>query len=156
MNARRAWAVRIVSVAVVLHLLAGLALPFIVRLPLLDGYHHAIIAAFWGQDAAPAAALALQRWWMGLFGPTVQAAAIWMGALVWIGARQHLAFAWGALIAGLLWWAPQDIALSLQAGAWPHVWLDLFALAGMLPPLACLFLTDRTVSAAKDRHAAAL
>lgn len=156
MSTRRTWAVRVVWAAVVLHLLAGLALPFVVRVPLLDGYHHAIIAAFWGHDAVPGAAVALQRWWMGLFGPTVQAAAIWMGALVWIGARQHCAFAWGALIAGLLWWAPQDIALSLQAGAWPHVWLDLVALAGMLPPLTWLFVIDRAVIPAKEHHATAL
>ncbi len=143
MNAHRTWAVRIVCAAVAAHLLAGLALPAIVNLPLLDGYHQSTLAAFWHGEAAPAAALALQRWWMALFGPTVQAAAIWMGALAWIGARHRLPVAWGALIAGLLLWAPQDIAISLRAGAWSHVWLDSLALAGMLPPLAYLFFTDR-------------
>jgi hypothetical protein len=47
------------------------------------------------------------------------------------------------LIAGLLLWAPQDIVISLQAGAWQHVWLDALALAGMLPPLAYLVFIDR-------------
>jgi hypothetical protein len=143
MNAGRTWAVRIVCVALAVHLIAGMLLPIIVSLPLLDDYHQATVAAFWGRDAVPAAALALQRWWMALFGPTVQAAAIWMAALAWIGARHRLPVAWGALIAGLVVWAPQDMAISLRAGAWGHVWLDSLALAGMLPPLAYLFFTDR-------------
>jgi hypothetical protein len=142
-TAGRTWAVRVVFAATALHVVGGMLLPVIVNLPLLDDYHHGIAAAFWGRAPAPVEAIALQRWWMALFGPTVQAAAIWMGALAWIGARHRLAFAWGALIAGLLLWAPQDMAVSLQAGAWQHVWLDVLALAGMLPPLAYLVLIDR-------------
>ena len=141
--ARRAWAVRVVFAAIALHVIVGMLLPIIVSLPLLDEYHQAIGAAFWGAAPVPAAALAMQRWWMALFGPTVQAAAVWMGALAWIGARHRMAFAWGALVAGLLLWAPQDMALSLRAGAWSHIWLDALALAGMLPPLAYLLYIDR-------------
>ena len=140
---RRAWAVRIVFAAVALHLAAGMALPFIVNWPVLNLYHQAIAGAFWVPYTVPAAAIAHQRWWMALFGPTVQAAAVWMGALAWIGARHRLPVAWGALIAGLLLWAPQDMAISLGAGAWPHVWLDSLALAAMLPPLAYLLYIDR-------------
>jgi hypothetical protein len=145
----RSWAVRIVYAAVAMHLIAGVLLPIIIDLPLLDDYHRTTLASFWGRETVPAAALALQRWWMALFGPTVQAAAVWMGALAWIGARHRLPVAWGALIAGLLLWAPQDMATSLRAGALSHVWLDAMALAGMLPPLAYLFFTDR-----KARHVA--
>jgi hypothetical protein len=141
--ARRTWAVRIVYAAVALHVAVGMALPVIVSWPLLDAYHQGVAAAFWGAGAAPPAALALQRWWMALFGPTVQAAAIWMGALAWLGARHRIPFAWGALIAGLLLWAPQDIAISLQAGVRSHVWLDCLALAGLLPPLLYLIVVDR-------------
>lgn len=140
----RTWAVRVVYVAVGVHLVVGMLLPAIVNLPLLNDYHRAIVAAFWGDHPVPAEALALQRWWMALFGPTVQAAAVWMGALAWIGDRQRLSVAWGALIAGLLLWAPQDMWLSLRAGAWGHVWLDSAALAGMLPPLVYLYFHDRT------------
>ena len=139
----RTWAVRLTWASIAGHLLVGALLPLIVNLPLLDGYHHGIETAFWGQGAPPASR-ALQSWWISLFGPTIQAAAIWMGALAWIGDRQRNAFAWGALIAGLLLWAPQDIAISLRANCWSHVWLDCVALALMLPPLFCLFLIDRT------------
>ena len=146
MNTARTWAVRMIYAAVAVHLVGAMLLPIIVNLPLLDDYHRATTAPFWGAQAVPAAGLALQRWWMALFGPTVQAAAVWMGALAWIGARHRIAFAWGALIAGLLLWAPQDMVISLQANAWNHVWLDFLALAGMLPPLLYLFVVDRKES----------
>ena len=139
----RTWAVRVVFAAIALHVVVGMLLPVLVNLPLLDDYHQATAAAFWGAAPVPVEALAMQRWWMALFGPTVQAAAVWMGALAWIGARHRMAFAWGALIAGLLLWAPQDMVISLKAGAWRHVWLDSLALAGMLPPLAYLLYIDR-------------
>jgi hypothetical protein len=138
----RTWALRLTWASIAGHLLVGALLPLIVNAPLLDGYHRGIEAAFWGGDAPPAAR-AMQNWWIALFGPTVQAAALWMGALAWIGERQRNAFAWGALIAGLLLWAPQDIAISLRAQCWNHVWLDCGALALMLPPLLCLYLIDR-------------
>jgi hypothetical protein len=71
-----------------------------------------------------------------------------MGALAWMGDRQRNAFAWGALIAGIVLWAPQDILISLQAKCWAHVWLDSFAVAAMLPPLVYLFIIDRRKVAA--------
>ena len=138
----RPWAVRAIYVSIAAHLLVGALLPLIANAALFDGYHRAIETAFWGADI-PAVARAHQVWWISLFGPTVQAAAVWMGALAWIGSRQRSAAAWGALIAGIVLWAPQDIWISLRMGVWAHVWIDLFALACMLPPLVYLVLVDR-------------
>ena len=138
----RTWTIRWLYVVIAAHLIVGALLPWLSSLPLLDTYHEGIENAFW-QGAAPAPARTQQLWWMALFGATVQAAAVWMGALAWIGARQRNATAWGALIAGLLLWAPQDMLVSLRAGCWHHVWLDAFALAAMLPPLFYLYFTDR-------------
>lgn len=143
----RNWTIRWLYAAVAVHLLVGLLLPWQAGSTLLDGYHLAIEGSFYA-DGAPPPARSHQLWWMALFGPTVQAAAVWMGALVWLGARGREPFAWGALIAGLLLWAPQDILVSLRADCWPHVWLDAFALVAMLPPLVWLFYTDRQRSAA--------
>lgn len=138
----RTWTVRYVYASVAAHLLVGMLLPLVAGAPLFDRYHDDIGAAFWG-GAVPAQSRAVQVWWISLFGPTVQAAAVWMGALAWMGDRQRNAFAWGALIAGIVLWAPQDILISLQAQCWVHVWLDSFAVAAMLPPLIYLFLIDR-------------
>ncbi len=155
----RTWMVRWIYATVIVHLLVGILLPWLPNAPLVDAYHRGIEAAFWGSDAAPAAARAQQAWWIALFGPTLQGAAIWMAALVRFGDRQRSAAAWGWLIAGLAVWAPQDMLISLQADCWRHVWLDAFALAMMLPPLVWLWrhdchpsathpVTDTTVEAA--------
>lgn len=146
MNLRK-WIVIYVYVSIAAHLLVGMLLPLMSNAPIFDAYHHAIEAAFWG-ESVPAQARAHQVWWISLFGPTVQAAAVWMGALAWMGDRQRNAFAWGALIAGIVLWAPQDILISLQADCWSHVWLDTFAVVAMLPPLIYLFLLDRKEVAA--------
>jgi hypothetical protein len=37
--------------------------------------------------------------------------------------------------------------ISLQASCWAHVWLDLFAVVAMVPPLIYLMLVDRKVAA---------
>lgn len=138
----RTWAVRYTYAGIGAHLLVGALLPLMMNAALFDGYHRAIETAFWGPNV-PAAARAQQVWWISLFGPTVQAAAVWMGALAWIGDRQRLPFAWGALIAGIVLWAPQDMLISLRADCWTHVWIDTLAVVSLLPPLIYLFQADR-------------
>lgn len=138
----RTWAVRLTYASIAGHLLVGALLPVIVNFGVLDGYHHGIESAFYGADI-PAQARDHQRWWISLFGPTVQAAAVWMAALAYLGDRQRSAFAWGALIAGIVLWAPQDMYISLLRDVWPHVWIDSAALLIMLPPLFILFAIDR-------------
>lgn len=138
----RTWAVRWTYAAIAAHLIVGLLLPWAAGAALFGDYHRGIESAFW-PGGAPQGARAQQLWWIALFGPTVQGAAVWMGALAWMGDRQRNAFAWGALIAGIVLWAPQDMFISLRADCWAHVWLDAFAVAAMLPPLIYLYLTDR-------------
>lgn len=139
---RRTWAVRITYASIAAHLVLGALLPLIANVTMFDGYHRGIEAAFYDVGVA-AAARAHQVWWISLFGPTVQAAAVWMGALAYIGNRQRNAAAWGALIGGIVLWAPQDMLISLRMACWTHVWIDLFSLACMLPPLFYLFFVDR-------------
>ena len=130
------------------HLAVGVLLAALSDAAVLDAYHRGIESAFW-QGSAPGAARQQQAWWLALFGPTVQAAAVWMAGLVWIGNRERSAAAWIALLAGLILWAPQDMLISLRADAVVHVWIDAIALAMMLPPLAWLAFIDFN----KDRHA---
>jgi hypothetical protein len=123
------------------HVMVGLALPWLADLPILAPYHHSIEAFFW-PNGAPGAAHAQQLWWIGLFGPTLQNVGLWMAALVRVGDVHKSRFAWQALIAGLLLWAPQDMLYSLRAAAWIHVWVDTLALLTMLPPLFWLLWHD--------------
>lgn len=138
----RRWLVGWLYAAAAAHLLVGLAMTWLGDGGLFSAYHRDIAAAFW-PDTPPAAGLALQHWWFALFGATLQAYAVYLGALVHLGNRSGKPAAWGWLIAGILLWAPQDIALSLQQGALSHLWADGLALFLLLPPLAWLYAHDR-------------
>ncbi|MES2068825.1 MAG: cell division protein [Pseudomonadota bacterium] len=138
----RPWLVRWMYGVVMAHLLVGMLLPWIAGLSLFDAYHRSVEGGFWPLGA-PAAARAQQIWWISLFGPTVQSLSVWMGVLTRIADRQRSAFAWGWLMVGVLVWAPQDMLISLRAGAWIHVWIDCFAVLTMLPPLLLLWRHDR-------------
>lgn len=153
-QASRTWLVRWMYAAALAHLLVGILLPWIGNAAFLDAYHRVVETAFWG-PSAPVAARTQQIWWMALFGPTVQALSLWMIVLIRIGDRHRSTFAWGALIAGMALWGPQDMLISLRADCWPHVWIDCFALATMLPPLGWLWWHDRLhASASPELHAA--
>ncbi len=147
----RTWVIRWMYGIAVGHLLVGILLPWIGELSIFETYHRSVEAGFWGQGA-PATARAQQVWWISLFGPTVQSLALWMGALVFIGDRQRSTFAWGWLMAGVIVWAPQDMLISLRAGAWIHVWIDSVAVITMLPPLVWLWWHDRKESRVHTIH----
>lgn len=142
----RAWLVRWLYAVAAGHVLVGALLPWVAAAPLFAGYHGGIEGAFW-QGAAPLEARGLQTWWISLFGPTVQLMALFMIALIRLADRLRQPQVWLWLAAGLLVWAPQDILVSLRAGVWPHVWIDLFALAVLVPPLLWLWRADRAALA---------
>lgn len=127
------------------HLVVGVVLAWFMQSAVFEPYHRSVALHFWG-DAAPAAARAQQVWWIALFGATMQSTALWMAALVYLGNRYRSAAAWAWLLAGLVLWAPQDMAISLQADAWIHVWIDGVALLMMVPPLVWLWQHDRNLA----------
>ncbi|OZI34801.1 hypothetical protein CAL29_15140 [Bordetella genomosp. 10] len=94
-------------------------------------------------DAAPAQEQALQRWWLALFGATLQSYSLFMLALVHLGNTLRAPAAWLGLMAGVLLWAPQDMHLSIASGVWINLWFDAAALLVLLPPLAWLYRHDR-------------
>ncbi|AKA23530.1 hypothetical protein [Pseudomonas chlororaphis] len=124
------------------HLLVGLLLTWAGHSGLFNDYLASIEQAFWGA-AAPAPGRAQQIWWLGLFGATLQSYALYLLALVHLGARLHSPAAWAWLMAGLLLWAPQDMWLSWQVGMHAHLWVDSLALLVLLPPLLWLYRHDR-------------
>ncbi len=108
-----------------------------------EAYHRSVEHFFWPGGPAPAGSRPAQVWWIALFGATVQSTALWMAALVHLGDRHRSATAWAWLLAGLALWAPQDMALSIHAQVWVHVWVDCMALLVMVPPLVWLWRHDR-------------
>ena len=146
-SAFRKWMIRWLYAAAAGHVLVGALLPWFAAAPLFDGYHGGIEAAF-GQAGTPLQARELQVWWISLFGPTVQLMALFMIALIRLADRLRQPQVWLWLAAGLVVWAPQDMLVSLRAAVWPHVWIDLFALAILLPTLLWLWRHDRAGEAA--------
>ena len=126
------------------HLLVGLVLTWAGDAHVFEAYHRSVEHFFWPEGAAPAASRNAQVWWIALFGATVQSTALWMAALVHLGDRHRSAAAWAWLLAGLALWAPQDLALSIHARVWAHVWVDSLALLVLVPPLVWLWRHDST------------
>jgi hypothetical protein len=137
----RSWLVRWMYGVAAAHLAVGVLMPLCAGAAVATEYRRAIEAFFFNGEAPPAAQ-ALHIWWMSLFGPTVQAAAIWMAGLVVMGDKQRNAFAWVMLMLGLLVWAPQDMLISARAHCWINLWIDMLALLVMLPPLLWLCKLD--------------
>ncbi len=142
-QAMRVWTVRWLYAVAAGHLLVGALLPWVAAAPVFDAYHGGIESAFW-QAGAPFEARGLQTWWIALFGPTVQLMALFMAALIRLADRLRQPQVWLWVAAGLLVWAPQDILVSLRAAAWGHVWIDLFAVTILVPPLLWLWRYDRS------------
>jgi hypothetical protein len=140
--------VRWIYSVVAVHLVVGVLLPLCADMAITDVYRRSIEGFFFGGEA-PQAGRALHSWWMSLFGPTVQAAAIWMAGLAVIGDKQRNAFAWLMLILGLIVWAPQDMLISARAHCWINLWIDLAAVTVMLPPLLWLCKLDWEIKSKK-------
>lgn len=138
----RIFALSVLYAAAALHMLVALGLLFFAGSDLLMPYHQQILPAFFAGKII-AESMDLQIWWMQLFAATLECLSLWMAALIWLGARYRASAAWLMLILGLLIWAPQDILISLRAGIWMHVWVDLAVVALMLPPLIYLYQADR-------------
>jgi hypothetical protein len=83
-NTTRTWLVRWIYLVVAAHLVVGVLLPLLSGGAVFAAYREGILHFFFDVPA-PAGARAVQVWWMSLFGPTVQAAAIWMLGLAVMG-----------------------------------------------------------------------
>ena len=124
------------------HIVIGVVLVCLIHLSIFDEYHRMIERGFW-VASAPESARSQQVWWVSLFGATIQNVGIWMAALIHLGDLHRSRFAWLSLLMGVLIWAPQDMWISYTKGALIHVWIDLFALLVIVPPLLLLAYNDK-------------
>ncbi len=137
----RVWLVRWLYCVAVGHLLVAMVMSWFAESVLFTDYHQQVISRFGDAELSPL--LTLQQWWIQLFGATLQAFAIFMLLLVYLGNRYADPLVWLALALTLLWWAPQDIYLSLQQTMWSHLWADLAALLAIVPAAIWLAIIDR-------------
>lgn len=121
--------------------LAGLLMGWWAELPVFTYYHQQVIASFGG--VGPAQLMDIQLWWFRLFGATLQAFSLFMVVLVYVANRTAERLVWILLALTIVWWAPQDMYISLQQSMWSHVWVDLAALLAIVPAAIWLALIDR-------------
>jgi hypothetical protein len=136
----RPWCIGWLYLITVGHFVGGILLAWFSHIEIFDHYHHAILNQFGDFSTG---AHDLQVWWLSLFGATLQNLAMLMGVLTYVGSRQRSTFIWGWMIVGLIFWAPQDMLISLRVNLWLHVWVDSTVLLLMLPPLIILWWNDR-------------
>lgn len=135
---RRKWLVRWLYLVAVAHVLGAIAMTMWGDAAALRDYHQQVLASF----GLPADALVLQHWWFKLFGATLQAFSLLMLVLVYVGNRYADPIIWLALALTILWWAPQDIYVSMQQSIWSHLWVDLGAVLAIVPPAIGLMVMD--------------
>jgi hypothetical protein len=138
----RKWLVNWLYLVAGAHLLVGLAMSWMSSAPLFAQYHQEILGVF-GVAVSQAEGLALQQWWLALFGATLQAFALLFLLLVYYAGRFRQAKAWLWLALVILIWAPQDMLISIRQGIWVHLWVDLAAVVAIVPPLVGLWYLDR-------------
>jgi hypothetical protein len=134
----RTWLVRWLYLVGAVHVIGAVCMTWFADTILFRGYHHQTLINLGLPEA-----LELQQWWVQLFGATLQAFSMFMLLLIYAGDRQRSPLIWGAVSATLTCWAPQDIIISLQKNIWSHLWVDLAALAVLLPPLIALAIIDK-------------
>lgn len=137
----RAWLVRWLYLVAIGHLAGAFFMTWWAESSVLTYYHQQAVASFGG--AEPLQLTEIQLWWFKLFGATLQAFSLFMLMLIYVANRTADAVVWIALALTILWWAPQDIYVSLQQSMWSHVWVDLAAVLAIVPVAIWLALIDR-------------
>lgn len=137
----RSWLVGWLYLIAFGHFVMAISITWCAGLPWFASYHQSILAAF--DLPLHAGAMEFQLWWIALFGATLQAFALFMLALMYLANRYRYAGIWLLLASVILLWAPQDIFISIQKNVWAHVWVDLAAVAALVPPLCVLWWLDR-------------
>lgn len=137
----RIWLVRWLYLVGFGHLAGGFLMSWWAELPALTYYHQQVVASFGGGGSTPL--MDVQLWWFKLFGATLQAFSLFMLVLVYVANRTAERIVWIALALTIVWWAPQDMYISLQQSIWSHVWVDLAALLAIVPAAIWLAFIDR-------------
>lgn len=137
----RLWLVRWLYLVALGHLAGAFLMSWWAEMPALTYYHEQAVASFGGSE--PSQLMGIQLWWFNLFGVTLQAFSLFMLMLIYLGNRYADALVWVGLAVTVLWWAPQDVYISLQQSMWSHFWVDLAAVLAIVPAAIWLAVIDR-------------
>lgn len=113
------------------HVIGGISLPWLLRSDLMSNYVAHVFQALQLPPEAHPAALTL----MSFLGPTIASWGVLFLFMVRTTLRDKASTPMVFLCLSIIAWAPMDIWLSLQAGIYLNVWLDLLLIAAIVPPM---------------------
>jgi uncharacterized membrane protein YjjB (DUF3815 family) len=120
------------EILAILHIIVGLGLPFLVDTWLFNYYNLLLLSAF---NTNSTEALALGKFMVGLLGPTLASWGVMFLFIVRYAFRTASRTAWLCMLTAIIGWSIYDIALSMVAGVYLNVVIDLIVLCFLLPPL---------------------
>ena len=123
---------RLLEILAILHIIVGLILPFLVDTWLFTFYNNQLLAAF---NTDSAEALALGKFMIGILGPSIASWGILFLFLVRYAYSTGSRMAWFYMLAAIIVWSAYDIYLSIIAGVYLNVMIDLVVLCFLLVPL---------------------
>lgn len=115
-----------------LHIVAGLLLPWIVEWPPFAFYHRHLLGAF--ATEAPEA-LALGKFMLGILGPAVASWGLLFLFTVNVSFATRSRNGWYIMVIAISGWILFDMYLSIRAGVYLNLLIDLVVLALLMTPL---------------------
>jgi len=137
----RALSIRWLYLVTIGHFVVGFLMSWFGDSILFGSYNQIAIENFLLADSQ--SVYELQVWWLAIFGATLQAFSILLAALIYLGDQHKNHRVWLLIIISLVIWGPQDIYFSAIKHIWINVWVDVAALACLLPVLVFLIVCDR-------------
>lgn len=116
----------------VLHIIAGLLLPWLVELPQFGFYNRLLLAAF---NTESLEALALGKFMIGILGPTVASWGLLFLFVVNVSFASRSRSGWCFMVIAITGWCLLDMYLSVRAGVYLNLLIDLIVLWLLLTPL---------------------
>jgi len=116
----------------VLHIIVGLALPWLVELPQFAFYNRHLLTAF---NADSTEALALGKFMVGLLGPTIASWGVLFLFVVTVSFQTRSRSGWFVMIIAITGWTLCDMYFSLRFGVYLNLVIDLIVAGLLLTPL---------------------
>ena len=120
------------SFLAIMHILVGIALPFLVETPLFDYYNERLLAAF---ETSSNDALAIGKFMVGILGPSIASWGILFLFLVRYAYQSGSTSAYKVMILSIVGWSIYDMLLSLVAGVHLNIIIDIVVMALLIAPL---------------------
>lgn len=122
----------ILSFLAIMHIIIGITLPFLVETRLFDYYNHKMLAAF---NSASHDAMEIGKFMLGILGPSIASWGILFLFLVRHAYQTGSKSAFKVMLVAIVGWSSYDMALSLMAGVYLNIIIDMVVMTLLLTPI---------------------